>query len=234
MTVKQVTFALAALALAAAPASAAPYFYFTNKGGPAINTLGANFDPAITGGLPADLQVGSKVSTYTNADTGFGLNLFSDGSVTVRYEFLGKEAGFRNALESTGGSLTGVLFDHTSTSGSTRDSNYGAFDGLLDFRFNADGGASGKAANGGAMSGGGDMSISFKPFGLTDPTDGSNRYRTVYALFSDGGGDDFDYDDMAVRISLIETPLPPAAILFGGGLAGIAFLSRRRRSAAEV
>jgi hypothetical protein len=234
MTVRQFTFAIAALALAAAPATAAPYFYFTNKGAPVVNTLGANFDPAISGGLPSDLPVGSKVSTYTNADIGFGLNLFSDGNVTVRYEFLGKEAGFRNALESTGGSLTGVLFDETSTGGDTRDSNYGAFDGLLGFRFNADGGASGNAANGGAMSGGGDMSISFKPFGLTDPTDGSNRYSTIYALFSDGGGDDFDYDDLAVRISLIETPLPPAAILFGGGLAGIAFLSRRRKCGAQA
>ncbi len=234
MATTRIACALGALLIAAGPASAAPYFYFTYKGDPTVNTLGGNFDPDNPGGLPSDLQVGSKVSTFTNADTGFGLNLFSDGKATVRFEFLGREAGFLNATESTGGSRTGVLFDNDSARGFFQDSTYGAFEGLLGFRFNADGGSKGSAANGGAMSGGGDMSISYKPFGLTDPTNASNRYRTVYALFSDGGGGDFDYDDMAVRISLIETPLPPAAILFGGGLAGIAFMARRRKPVSAI
>jgi hypothetical protein len=43
---------------------------------------------------------------------------------------------------------------------------------------------------------------------------------TVYAFFDDGGaGPDHDYDDLAMRISVV--PVPPALLLFSSGLAGL-------------
>ncbi len=49
--------------------------------------------------------------------------------------------------------------------------------------------------------------------------------KSVIALFGDGAGD-HDYDDMAIRISVV--PLPPALLLFGGALLGLAWLGRKR------
>ncbi|MFO1089749.1 MAG: hypothetical protein U1E46_09255 [Hyphomicrobiales bacterium] len=215
---------LAALMASSAPASALSYFYFT---GGTTTTLNSAFNPS---NQPADLAPGDQILSFGKNDTNLGLNFYSDTNAKITYTFLGKEAGFTNELDSLGGTATGKLFDTTAAAGASVTSKFGPTSGsLVPFRFKVASGGSGEADNGGPMNGGRDISIGFRPRGGFSAT---NNYSVVYAMFSDGGGTgDNDFDDMLVQISITHAPIPPAAVLFVGGLAGIGFLSKRRKPA---
>jgi hypothetical protein len=180
-------------------------------GGGTPGVLPSNFNP---GGFPgfAEVVPGSSVTTvFTNADSGSGLTL-GGGPATLKFEYLGKEAGFTNTF-----GLGGPAIFSTATSlvGDTQTALFGT--GLVGFLFNTiDNGNS--AQNGGAMSAG--VSIAFAAL-----NDGS-----FLALFNDGGGHDQDFDDMVVRVSVSAVPLPAAAWLLLSAVLGLVSFSRIRRN----
>ncbi len=163
------------------------------------------------------LQAGvDTVTTYDSTNTNQGLVL-SD-TATIRFDYLGEEADFLNkAIELAG---LGVLFDNQTSiagvSSVTVELTPGAF-GLLPFKFTTSGGGGQEAANGNIEN---PLSMAFSQI--------SEDGKSVIALFGDGAGD-HDFDDMAIRISVV--PLPPAVLLFGGALLGLGWLGRRKNRA---
>ena len=160
------------------------------------------------------LQVGDAVTTFNSSNTALeGLAL--SGTTTIRFEYLGKEAGYTNRAIELGG--FGILFD-TTTSGLgssvtitlSPDAN-----GLLPFKFSTSGGGTPADAENGNITN--PLAIAFSA--ITN--------NSVIALFGDGAGD-HDYDDMAIRISVV--PLPPALLLFAGALFGLGWVGRKRNA----
>lgn len=161
-------------------------------------------------GLVAGTTVKAFDSTNSNTQ-----GLMLSEAANIRFTYLGHEANFENmAIELA----FGILFNNkTSTIGDFADS-YVTPDanGLLPFKFTTDGGGTpAEAVNG----------------DITDPLSIAFYYisdKEVIALFGDGYGDT-DFDDLAVRISVV--PLPPALALFGAALFGLGWLGRRRKTA---
>lgn len=181
-------------------------------GGTDVNLPG-NFSEAplsLTG-----LQTGDTV-TFFDSSNSASEGLALSGPTTIRFEYLGKEAGYRNrAIELAG---FGVLFDTTTSAlGSsvtvtlTPNAN-----GLLPFKFSTSGGGTPADAENGNITN--PLAIAFSA--VTN--------NSVIALFGDGAGD-HDFDDMAIRISVV--PLPPALLLFAGALFGLGWVGRKRRAA---
>ena len=131
----------------------------------------------------------------------------------IEFEYLGKEAGYTNmAIELDG---FGILFNTATSSIGTKIivTLYPNGSGLLPFMFTTSGGGGQEARNGDIDS---PLSIAFSAI--------MGGISTI-ALLGDGAGD-HDYDDMAIRITVV--PLPPAILLFGGVLA---FFGLWRRAA---
>lgn len=181
-------------------------------GGTSGVTLPANFSGASHLSLTGLTAGVDQVTTFDSSNPNQGLAL--SGSSKIRFDYLGKEAGYTNqAIELDG---LGILFNTaTSALGSSVvvQLNPGAF-GLLPFKFITSGGGGQEAENGNIDN---PLAIAFSAISA----DG----KSVIALFGDGAGD-HDYDDMAIRISVV--PLPPALLLFGGALLGLAWLGKRR------
>ncbi len=185
-------------------------------GGTSGVTLPANFSGVSHLSLTG-LQAGvDKVTTFDNSNVNQGLRLSE--TATIRFDYLGKEAGYINkAIELAGfGELFSTDTAVAGVSSMTLTLSPGAFD-LLPFKFTTSGGGGREAVNGNIDN---PLSIAFSQI--------SNDGRSVIALFGDGAGD-HDYDDMAIRISVV--PLPPALVLFGGALLGLGWLGRKRKTA---
>lgn len=184
-------------------------------GGTSGVTLPSNFSGASHLSLTGLTAGVDQVTTFDSSNSNQGLVL--SASSKIRFDYLGKEAGYTNQAIELGG--FGVLFD-TSTSilgaSVTVQLTPNAF-GLLPFKFTTSGGGGQEAENGNIDN---PLAIAFSAISA----DG----KSVIALFGDGAGD-HDYDDMAIRISVV--PLPPALLLFGGALLGLAWLSRKRPTA---
>ncbi len=183
-------------------------------GGTANHALPANFSAGplwATGLNPNDL-----VTTFDSSTDGEGLKLLGTGSVTIQFEYLGSEAGNTNqAFEISTGS--NFLFNNkTSSVGDTVNVVLTASGGFLPFSFTTSGGGGQIAENGYIQD---PLAIAFSEL--------VNNYSTI-ALFGDGAGD-HDFDDMAIRISVV--PLPAALPLYGAGVALLGFLGWRRRKA---
>lgn len=177
------------------------------------STLPGNFNPT---GFPGGLVIPgtTPITVYTAADVGSGLSADSAGK--LKFEYLGSEAGFTNTF-----SLGSQLFSNaTSAVGNVSLVDVAA--GIIPFIFQTSGGGGKSATNGGVMSSG--VSIAFADLG-----DGS-----FLALFNDGGGQDFDYDDLAVRVSVSAVPLPAAAWLLLSAVLGLVSFSRIRRNGAQT
>lgn len=183
-------------------------------GGQSGVTLPGNFSGASH--LPlTGLNAGvDQVTVFDSTNANQGLTLSS--TATIRFDYLGKEAGYLNkAIELAG---FGVLFStNTSIAGVSTVTVQLSPDlnGLLPFKFTTSGGGGKEAANGNIED---PLAIAFSQISA----DG----KSVIALFGDGAGD-HDFDDMAIRISVV--PLPPALLMFAGALLGLGWLSRGRK-----
>lgn len=170
-----------------------------------------NFDPS---GFPGLVSPGDAINIFGSGDAGFGLTLSS--VATLKFEFLGSEAGFNNTFD-----LGGQIFSTVSSAVGDSASVLAA-GGLIPFIFQTSGNGGLSATNGGPIAAG--ISIAFADLG-----DGS-----FLAMFNDGGGGDFDFDDLVVRVSVSAVPLPAAAWLLISAILGLVSFSRVRRSGAQT
>lgn len=206
MNIRLLGLVIAGMMLATAPVHAA-ILQLTPATGTA-DTLPGNFDPVgFPGGLVTPGVTG--ITTYSSGDTG-GLEL-SGGAATLNVEYLGSEAAFMNTF-----SFAPIAYSNTATPVGTT-SQVDAAPGILPFNFTTNGNGGGVAFNGGPINPG--LSIAFAAL-----SDGS-----FLALFNDGGGGDFDYDDLAVRVSVSQVPLPAAAWLLISAILGLVACARIRR-----
>ncbi len=220
--------ALAGLALAATMTTAAAAATFNITGGTA-SVLPATYNPSCNGcTAPA---VGDPITVFsgsTGGSIGGGLGISS--AATLRFTFIGKEAGAMNALFSIGGATL------TNTGGfNTTFTVYQTVAGFLNFLFQTQEGGLWDDINGngvgndqlGISNGGttqfGGLSMAFSSI--------FNQGKSVYAFFGDGRGD-VDFDDMVVRIDVV--PLPATALLMFGALGGLGALRARRKKASAA
>lgn len=170
-------------------------------------------------------NVGDAVTSFSGSPVNGGLYL--DGSSTLKYTFLGREAAALNAAIAVGGS---TLTNRMNIGSSMSVSQVGA--GFIDFFFqtteglwediNGNGvrGENLSIANNG-LSGFGGLSLAY---GVV-----FNGGRSVLAFFGDGRGD-VDYDDMVIRIDAV--PLPAAGLLLLGALGGLGAMRSRKKKTA--
>jgi len=176
---------------------------------------------------PDGVGQGSPITYFDSSTGGLGLKVSPTTNQTLRFTYLGKEAGYTNTSYIIGFNGDTLFNTGTSAYGDTKTVVFNGTitAGLVPFEFHASTGDS--ARNGGPISAG--LRIAFSDIF-------ANAYSalgTVYAFFDDGGaGPDHDYDDLVMRISVV--PVPPALLLFGSGLAGLGLLARRRRQKAAV
>ncbi len=198
------------------PSAAANAATLSLIGGNSGVVLPGNFSGASHLSLTG-LQAGvDQVTTFDSSTPNQGLAL--SGTATIRFDYLGKEAGYINkAIELAG---LGILFSTDTAIGGvcsvTVTLSPGA-NGLLPFKFTTSGGGGREAENGNIDN---PLAIAFSQL--------SQDGKSIIALFGDGAGD-HDFDDMAIRISVV--PLPPALLLFGGALLGLGWLSKTRKAA---
>jgi hypothetical protein len=176
--------------------------------------LAGNFDSAASGGL---VSSGQAITIYSGPVIAGGVGgLQLDSSADLNVEYLGKEAGFTNIFH-----LGGDLFDTSVTVPPVTQTVLGVASGIIPFLFQSSGGGGLSAENGGPIPAG--LEIAFANLG-----DGS-----FLALFNDPGSD-VDYDDMVVRISVSQVPLPAAAWLLISAILGLVSFSRVRRGQSQV
>jgi hypothetical protein len=180
--------------------------------GSSAEVLPLNFNPT---GFPGGVTPGvTPITVYPGpvlAAGGIG-GLSLDVASALKFEFLGSEAGFTDTF-----TFDGAVFSNVTSVGSS--ATVGALAGVIPFIFTTLGKS---ATNGGPIDAG--VSIAFADLG-----DGS-----FLALFNDGGGQDFDYDDLAVRVSVSAVPLPAAAWLLISAILGLVSFSRIRRSGMQA
>lgn len=198
---------VAGMMMAAGSAQAA---IFSVTGGGA-STLPSGFDLTIPG-----LSAGDSITIFDSGDPGgFGLVLSEPDTLT--FEFLGSESQFTNTFAAGGGDLFST--DSTPVGTTAQVAFGGGLDFLVDFVLSSSGG--GSAANGGPISPG----LSFAFANITDTS--------VILLFDDGGfGTDFD--DMAIKVSVSQVPLPPAVWLLISAILGLVSFSRIRRKTSQA
>jgi hypothetical protein len=183
-------------------------------------TIGGGFDLAAETGLAS----GDSGLLFTRNNSG---GLYLGGGGTVTFTYLGSEADHSNSFVVGGATafantsaFSGQVFTETLTA-----------DGYVPVAFvteyvewncNRHGRCRAKYREDGAVNDGKiDRGLSIALFEETSSS--------FIMLFGDGSGDR-DFDDFAVRVSVTAVPLPPALLLFGGAVIGLAFLSYRRRS----
>jgi len=216
MKMKLLGLVLAGLMVIAGSAQAA--LLSLTPGGTA-NAIPGSF---YTGAFPAipGIVTGTPIQEFGAGDVG-GLSLA--GPATLKFEFLGKDAGFTNTFSVTG---TGTLFSTASAAvGDAANVAFGS-SGLIPFFFSTSGGGTPATANnGGPITS--PLSIAFADLGGD----------TFLALFNDGGGrptDDKDFNDMIVRVSVSAVPLPAAAWLLISAVLGLVSFSRIRRKGPQT
>ena len=179
--------------------------------GGADSTIPSNFNPT---GFPLGNIVGTPIKVFDSSATG-GLTLSESAKTT--YEYLGSEADFINFSANS----VGLFSSETSAVGDKIVTPEHV--GFLPFQFTTQGDGGGLAENGGTITD--NLSIAYAAL-----ADGS-----FLILFDDGGaGPDFDRDDMAVRVSVSQVPLPAAAWLLISAVLGLLSVSKIRRRASTA
>ncbi len=188
-----------------------------------------------TGDIPVPLLSGSNdlLSSSLFGSIGhvggtYGAAISQIGTASLKYDFLGFEAGFANTFKLGSTTIFNTetynpnnnlhAISLSSPLASVTTSGIGA---LLNFIFTVNSGA-GSVANGSNPNG--KLGIGVPNFFVSQLWDKS----LVVWLDDFGAGPDRDYDDFVVRIS--EVPLPPALLLFGSALLGMNWLRRRRQN----
>jgi hypothetical protein len=225
---KTLKLAAAAVAIAAAvngaPAQAA---HFTLVDG----TAGAIPDASQTNDVASGLGLGAPLAGY------FGAQVNLVGTSRLLVEFLGYEAGYRNTFTLAGGGFSTETGDPTP--GNDREIfatppsfHTGPLSGLVPFVFGTSGGGSPAFAVNGSNptdASEGPTGVNFFASFAGAPTATSGR--SLMLFFDDNGANnDDDHDDMVVRLTVAPVPVPASLPLLLGALAGLAFLSRRKRS----
>ena len=215
--------AAGAIALANAPAQAATI----SLGG---GTAGAIPDSAQKRYVLAGLGFDGPLAGF------FGSSVSVIGSSPLRVEFLGFEAGYANTFTLDGGgfSTETIAPDNKEVFATPPAYLTGGLSGLLEFVFATSGGGKPSSITNGANptdNADGPTGVNFFASIVGAPTATSGR--SVMLFFDDNGANnDDDHDDMVVRLSVV--PVPASLPLLLGALAGLGFISRRRRSYATV
>jgi hypothetical protein len=185
---------------------------------------------SIVGGYAGALNANFDLTAETGVSGGDAVTIFDSGNIgglqinfaptDIKLEFLGSGASWTNKFVDLNLGGGDVFNNKVNVVGDTATFTQLAA-GFLDVMFTTNAGTpniadDGSALNGGAIDAGLTMAI-------YDYADGS-----YLMLFGDGAGD-ADWDDLAVRVSVV--PLPPAMLLFGGALMGMGWLARRRKQA---
>lgn len=208
MKIKLIGLALAGALLVASPASAT---VLSVTAGGTADTVPSNFNPT---GFPGGvLSTGNPITIFDSDDVGGGLSLLS--AATLKFEFLGSEASFVNVFNS------GVNLFSTATAAVGDVATVAVGGGLVPFSF-LGGGSGGTATNGGPID---------SPLLMAFADLGNN---TFLAMFNDGGGPDADFDDLVVRVSVSQVPLPPAVWLLISAVLGLVSFARIRRQGQQA
>lgn len=213
MKIRFLGLVVAGLLLAGGTAQAAAVL--TVDGGTATTleppTTNATFDLTGTTGVSA----GDAITVF-NSLTGdpFGLSVSEEAKIT--FEYLGSDAAFTNTFQVSGGD---VFVNKGGGAATVGDLFSTTLNGLLDFALISDGTDS--AVNGGPIA----SPLAYAFAAISDTS--------VIVLFDDGGvGTDFD--DLAVRITVSQVPLPPAIWLLISAILGLVSFSRIRRNGTQA
>ena len=165
------------------------------------------FDPV---GFPGGVTAGDSIKIFNPGSVG-GLTL-SENAV-LKYEYYGKEAEFINIFFGDGSQFS----TDTSVVGDTIFASTVA--GLVPFTFSTLGSPD-SATNGGVIDLG--LSIAFAYLG-----------EDSYLIMFNDGADDIDRDDLVVKVTVSQVPLPAAGWLLLSAIIGLFGFSRRRIGTAE-
>jgi hypothetical protein len=242
-TLAAVSAVAVAAALTAGSAEAARFVLEDSGagGGLLAGSIPGGQPNAILGPSGLNVSGGNAQGWYGGA---LGVDLEGDASAEITFDFIGFEAGFVNSFEIGDGGTP--EFDTSGGSTPAPDGNGGRFafgnpletallsgvlDGLLNFEFSIDSGATtlengvGENTN---TAGTPNFFISFD-FNTANVDEGG-----VAWLFLDdaGAGPDDNHDDLVVRATIRgepqEMPEPATLAMVGLGLAGIGIAGRRR------
>lgn len=213
--------AVAAFGLIVSTATVAAAATLTVVGGTST-VLPATYDPACGG--CTNPAVGDSIQAYSGLS--FSGGLMVDGPTTLRFTYVGKEAGAKNVAlaqasqEISNTSAIGTSVNYTQATAGKVAFGFRTFEGSWeDINGNNVTGEAFRIINGGGSTYG-NLTLALGTV--------FNGGKSVYAFFGDGRGD-VDYDDMVIRIDAV--PVPAAAFLLFSGLLGLGAVARRRKTA---